>query len=264
MNKRIDIRESAALLQGDDPVLALGGITNYRRPMAFCFALMDRAPDASFTLLSFTAGLESDVLVGAGLVSRVRTCYFGLEVFGLAPNFTQAVSEGTIEIIEESEASLALGIRASLAGVGFMPSQAWQGTDLLKLRPDVKAVIDPYTGSTLTAFPSISVDLAVIHALKADEMGNADLGRNWGIDRELAYAADTVLITAEEIVPRLQRADIDGSVVAAVAEAQGGAWPTSCHPNYSLDGDEFLRYMEAVGSENYQSTLESWAKRLLA
>ncbi len=264
MNKQIDLGESTALLRGDNPVLALGGITNYRRPIAFALALIGQPPEKPFTLLSFTAGLESDILVGAGLVATVRTCYFGLEAFGLAPNYTKAVSEGKLEVIEESEASIALGIRASLAGVGFMPSQAWQGTDLMKLRPDVKEVIDPYSGSTLTAFPAVSCDLAVIHALKADPMGNADLGRNWGIDRELAYAADTVLITAEEIVPRLQRADIDGSVVTAVCEASGGAWPTSCHPNYPLDGKQFLRYLEVAGSEEYQSTLDSWAARLLA
>jgi len=137
--------------------------------MAFIMALYARhlrqqAP-CNLTLLSFTAGLESDILVGASMVATIRTCYFGLEAFGLAPNFTAAASQGTLNIIEESEASLAFGLRASLAGVGFMPSHAWQGTDLPKLRPDVKTVMDPYSGEMLTAFPAIGCDVAVIHAL---------------------------------------------------------------------------------------------------
>ncbi|MFQ5942049.1 MAG: CoA transferase subunit A [Anaerolineales bacterium] len=263
MDKLIDLQEGVSLLPEGDAVLALGGITNYRRPMAFSLALLADPNRQAFELLSFTAGLESDILVGANLVSRVRTCYFGLEAFGLAPNFTQASSDGEVEIIEESEASIALGIRAALAGVGFMPSLAWQGTDLMKLRPDVKEVIDPYSGARLTAFPAMQCDLAVIHALKADPMGNAQLGRNWGIDRELAYAAEQVLITAEEIVPRLDTADVDGSVITAVTEASGGAWPTSCHPCYPIDGDEFLHYVEAAGSEAYDLLLEAWTLRVL-
>ncbi|MES0361380.1 MAG: CoA transferase, partial [Anaerolineales bacterium] len=65
--------------------LALGGMTNYRRPMAFVKALIRHyqktGEPKDLTLLCFTAGLESDLLVGAGLVKRVRSCYFGLEIF---------------------------------------------------------------------------------------------------------------------------------------------------------------------------------------
>jgi len=257
----MNLQEGVGLLPKGDAILALGGVTNYRRPMAFVLAVLANPPAKPVTLLTFTAGLESDILVGAGLISHVRTCYFGLEAFGLAPNYTQASSNGDLEIIEESEASLALGLRATLGRVGFMPSLAWQGTDLMKLRPDVKEIIDPYTGATLTAFPAVQCDLAVIHALRADPMGNTQLGRNWGVDRELAYAAEQVLVTAEEIVPRLERADIDGSVVTAVVQAPQGAWPTSCHPNYSLDGHEFIKYVEAAGSEGYDALIQTWASR---
>lgn len=260
MNKLMNLQDSVKLIPEGDAVLALGGVTNYRRPMAFALAALANPPSRPVTLLTFTAGLESDLLVGAGLVARVRTCYFGLEAFGLAPNFTQA---SDLEIIEESEASLALGLRATLARVGFMPSLAWQGTDLLKLRPDVKEINDPYTGAKLTAFPAVECDLAVIHALRADPMGNTQLGRNWGVDRELAYAAKKVLVTAEEIVPRLDRADIDGSIVTAVTEAPKGAWPTSCHPNYPLDGQEFLNYVDLAGTEGYDALIQSWAARHL-
>src|SRR3990172_1145487 len=105
-NKVIPHSEAAALVKSGD-TLALGGMTLYRRPAAFAFELLRRpAPPRELTLLCFTAGYESDLLVGAGLVKRVRTCYFGLEAFGLAPMFTQAGNLGDIEIVEESEASL--------------------------------------------------------------------------------------------------------------------------------------------------------------
>jgi glutaconate CoA-transferase subunit A len=250
-NKQITLEEAAAMVP-TGCTLALGGLTLYRRPMVFVHALMRQflkqcKPD-DLTLLAFTASLESDLLVGAGMISRVRTCYFGLEIFGLAPMFTYYANRGEIEIIEESEASIALGLRADLAGIGFMPGRAWLGTDLPKLRPDVRTVVDPYSGEKLIAFPAIHPDVAVIHTLQSDPEGNAILGGNRGIDEELALAADTVIITTEEIVPQLNRADLVAPLVDAIVPAQNGAAPTSCHPYYPMDGKALLAYTEKVSN----------------
>jgi len=246
-NKIMTLQKSVELVPPEGCSLALGGLTLYRRPMAFALALL--ASNAKLgvpkdlTLICFTAGLESDILVGADMVSRVRSCYFGLEAFGLAPYFTTHAAEASIEIIEETEASLAFGLRATLADVGFMPSNAWLGTDLPRLRPDVKTVIDPYSGEELIAFPAIDCDVAVIHALEADPQGNA------------------IIITAEKILPRLEHADIIGSVVNAVVEMPNGAWPTSCHPLYPLDGLATLEYTEKAGTDAYSKLIFDWSRR---
>jgi glutaconate CoA-transferase subunit A len=263
--KLLSLAEAARLVPEEGCTLGLGGVTLYRRPMAFALALRrrflrDQAP-RDLTLLAFTAGLESDLLIGAGLVRRMRSCYVGLEVFGLAPHFTASASAGRIEIVEETEASLAFGIRARLAGVGFMPSHAWQGTELPRLRPDVRTVVDPYSGEELTAFPAIECDIAVIHALEADPDGNAAIGGNRGVDSELALVAKHVIVTAESIVPRLAHADIFGPVVRAVVEAPGGAWPTSCHPLYPLDGMAILRYSDTAGTQDEEPMLSEWSQR---
>jgi len=264
-DKILSLGEAVYMVADEGCRLAFGGVTLYRRPMAFALALLARHSQESkphdLTLLCFTAGLESDILVGAGMVSKVRTCYFGLEGFGLAPHFTTAAGEGAIEIIEETEASLAFGLRATLAGIGFMPSTAWQGTDLLTLRPDVKQIVGPYTGEEYTAFPAITCDLAVIHALEADPEGNAIIGGNQGVDCELVFVAETVIVTTEKIVPRLSKADIFGLVVDAVVETPGGAWPTSCHPLCSLDGLATLEYTETAGSDSFPSLLATWCSR---
>lgn len=244
-------------------MLAIGGLTIYRRPVAFVRALIRRflqtGEPSNLTLLAFTAGLESDLLVGAGMVSRVRTCYFGLEIFGLAPMFTSFANRGAIEIMEETEASLAFGLRAGLAGVGFMPGRGWLGTDLLSLRPDVRTVLDPYNGEELVAFPAIHPDIAVIHALQADVDGNALIGDNKGVDEELVLAAKTVILTSEEISPELQKADIVAPFVNAVVHAPRGAAPTSCHPLYPVDGEALLSYTERVSDQdNCLEFLRKW------
>ena len=261
-DKRISLSEAAALVESGT-MLALGGLTLYRRPMAFVRALLQRhratAQPSGLTLLAFTAGLESDLLIGAGIVERVRSCYFGLEIFGLAPMFCYTTNQGLLEVVEETEASLAFGLRAQMAGVGFMPGRAWIGTDLPRLRPDVKTVVDPYNGEELIAFPAIRPDIAVIHALKADPDGNALIGDNKGVDGELSLTAGKVIITADEIVPELEKADLVAPFVDAVVLAKGGALPTSCHPFYPFDGEAFLNYTEQVGDpDSFSRFLDTW------
>jgi glutaconate CoA-transferase subunit A len=261
-DKITDLNRALDLLPEGDFSIGFGGVTLYRRPMAFALACLARHKQSGhphqMTLINFTSGVESDILVGQGMISRVRTCYFGLEIFGLAPHFVSAAGAGEIEVIEETEASLAFGLRAAMAGVGFMPSTAWVGTDLPKLRPDVKSITDPYSREELTAFPAIHTDVAVIHALRADPHGNADIGTNLGVDRELALTSERVIITAEEIVPALDKADILGPLVDAVVHTPRGAWPTSCHPRYPLDGEAILAYSEQAGSDDYEALIESW------
>ena len=262
MDKRISFDEAVELVHTGS-TLALGGMTLYRRPMAFVRALLrshyhnKRLSD--LTLLAFTGGFESDLLVGAGMVTKVRSCYFGLEIFGFAPMFTYLANRGDIEIMEETEASLALGLRAKIAGIGFMPGRAWIGTDLPKLRPDVKTILDPYTGEELMAFPAIRSDVTVIHALRADPEGNAQIGDNKAVDEELSLVANHVIITAEEILPELSRADILSPFVSGVILAPNGARPTSCHPVYPMDGHALLSYTEQVGDPgSFDRFVRSW------
>lgn len=264
IDKTTDLATAVQYLK-DGHTLGLGGMTLYRRPVAFVRCLLRQQPlPQNLTLLSFTSGMAADMLVGAGVVKHTRTCYFGLESFGLAPMFTKAATSGQLNIIEESEASLAFGLRAKMAHVGFMPSQAWVGTDMFKARPDVKTIIDPYTGEELTAFPAIDCDVSVIHVLKADRFGNSILGGNPTIDLELALVAKTVIITAEEVVDQLSPeedgptpADIPGNLVSAVIHQPNGAWPTSCFPRYPIDGDEILRYINACNDGGFHDYIQN-------
>jgi glutaconate CoA-transferase subunit A len=262
MHQQISLTEAAELVQ-DGMTIALGGMTIYRRPTAFVRDLLRCNPrPRNLTLLCFTAGFESDLLVGAGCVSTVHACYFGLESFGFAPMFTEAAQKGTIKIIEETEASLALGIRAGISGVGFTPSHAWIGTDLPRLRPDVKTIVDPYTGEELIAFPALHCDLAIIHSLEGDSFGNVRVNNNVGVDMELIYLADKVIFTVEQLVPRSERS-LDALLIPApgadyIAYAPKGAWPTSCYPLYPVAGGELMRYVDACNAGQFTTYLEGF------
>ena len=256
----------AAALVKDGQTIALGGMTLYRRPVAFVRELIRRVPaPKDLSLLCFTAGFESDLLVGAGCVSAVRSCYFGLESFGFAPMFTEAAQQGTIHILEETEASLAMGIRAGMAGVGFMPSRAWIGTDLPRLRPDVKTIIDPYSGEELMAFPAIACDIAVLHGLEGDRYGNVKINNNIGVDVELVYLADIVIVTVERMVDRVEKST-DGLLIPSpgatyIVHAPRGAWPTSCYPDYPVGGSEFMQYVDACNAGRFDDYLDTFLQQ---
>ncbi len=255
----ISLADAADLIH-DGSVIAFGGLTLYRRPVAFVRALLARAVrPRDLTLMCFTAGYESDMLVGAGCVSTIRSVYFGLEAFGFAPMFTERANKGAITIIEETEASIAMGLRARMAGVGFMPSTAWIGTDLPALRPDVQTVIDPYSGETLMAFPALHIDTAIIHGLAGDKHGNVLINNNIGIDLELVSTADRVIVTVERMVDKLDRT-VDGLLIPApgathIVHAPRGAYPTSCYPDYPIGGGELLRYVDACSAGEFDTYL---------
>lgn len=235
----------------DGQVISIGGMTLYRRPCALVRELLASGAK-DLTLMSFTSGIESDLLVGAGRVSTVRSCYFGLEVFGLAPMFTRFASDGAIKIIEETEATLAQGFAAKLNHLGFLPVQGLLGTDILSVRPDLKVVTCPYTGARHVAVPALAPDVALLHASMADEAGNVVLGGNLAADREIAMLAKKVIISVDRVVPReaLPEGGVDLPLVGRdvmLVRAEGGAWPTSCHPHYGLDGGALLAYVVCAG-----------------
>lgn len=256
-DKRVSIAEAAALVKSGD-TLSLGGMLLYRRPVAFVLELLRGRMD-NLTLLSMTGSFESDLLVGAGRVRSVRTCYFGLEAVGLAPMFTAAAQSGAIEVVEESEASIAWGVRASLAGVGFMPSRAWLGTDMPAARPDVHTVQCPYTGEALMAFPALRPDVAVVHAARADASGNTVIEGGRALDQDLAMCAGRVIVTAERIVTTKEltgQLDLASQLVDAVVECPGGAWPTACQPDYQVDIDAIMDYVQACDRGGFAGYLE--------
>lgn len=254
------LHDAARLVKPGD-TLALGGTTLYRRPLAFVRELL-RLGTSNLTLLALTAGFESDLLVGAGRVRCLRTCYFGLEAFGLAPMFSRLAPQQRFAIMEESEASLACGLRAAEAGIGFLPARAWLGSDMFKARPDVKQVQDPYSGEWLPAFPAIQPDVAVIHAVAADHDGNAVILANKAFDRELGLVASTVIVTAERIVDRAadlgSEIDVLGRRVSALVHTPRGALPTSCYPLYPLDSIAIMNYIEACDRGDFQQYLDAF------
>ena len=80
-----------------------------------------RQKKKNLTICTFVGGFEVDMLVAANCISEFRACFVGMEIFGMAPHYRNAVESGLIKVSEETEASIALGLKSSYLKVPFMP-----------------------------------------------------------------------------------------------------------------------------------------------
>ncbi len=257
-SKQKSLHEAIAPISNGATV-AFGGMLIYRRPVAAALELI-RQQKRNLTIMGWTLGLETDLMIAAGAVSAVRTSYFGLETFGLAPMFRKSMESGELTVIEETESTIGFGLRAALQGVGFMPARTLIGTDLLQVRPDIKLIPCPYTNEQYPAIPPWRPKVAIIHTLMSDSYGNSVLGGNFCIDAEIAQLAEYTVITTEEIVESSDipngTAHIIGKTVDAVVKVPKGSWPTSCYPLYGLDGNIFVDYLKATSTGNVSIFLD--------
>lgn len=178
------------------------------------------------------AGLQADLLIGAGVVGVLEAAGINLGEHGRAPRFTAAMQAGTLTMLDATCPAIHAGLQAAEKGIPFIPLRGILGSDLLRVRPDWKVIANPYgENDRIVLIPAIRPDIALFHARKADREGNV-----WvGIRRELllmAHAAMRTLVTVEEIVdecllddPALAAGTIPSLYIDRVALAPGGMRP---------------------------------------
>lgn len=244
MSKVISLEEAVRLVPDGARIAFGGGGALMRRPMAFAYALA-RAGVKDLDVFQFLATLETDLLIGAGAVRSTNATYLGLLEFGSAPNFTRVVSTGDLQVNEYSEYMFMATLRAADMGIPFIPWKTPWRSDLTA-HLGIRDVVDPYSGATYLAVPANPLDLAVIHAARADEDGYLQAADEpdliWDYDFLIARAADTTIACVEEIGPISDpaRVSLMGAEVAHVVHAPRGAWPTGLHPLYDPDPEHVL------------------------
>lgn len=220
-----------------------------RRPVALCRALAE-SEVADLELVTFSAGYETELLIAAGRVARLRTSYAGLAFFGPAPLIRAGVEQGRLELCDETELTLAAGLAAAALGTPWIPlARGVLGTDIPAVRDDLRELIDEL-GRPLLAVPALALDVCLLHVPYADRLGNAAFMSTPCLDRELAVAAGRTIVSAETIVEpdELQalagQADLLSFQVDAVVAAPGGGRPLACHPHYSFSTADLCAYLD--------------------
>ncbi len=212
-----------------------------------------------------TPDLIYDQLVAAGCARKVIFSYMGNPGVGSLRATRAAIESGALAWEEYSHFSMISRLQAGATGLPFMPMNPTAAGDLARANPNYRTVKDPYSGKEVIVVPALTPDVAIVHAQRADAQGNAQI---WGIigeQREAAFAARHVILTAEEIVEEtIIRADpnrtiIPGFIVDAVCHVPFCAHPSYTQGYYDRDNAFYLAWDKISKSpETLKSYLDEW------
>ncbi|MEN6523022.1 MAG: CoA-transferase [Anaerolineaceae bacterium] len=233
------------------------------------------------TLARATPDLIYDQMVAAGCARKVIFSYLGNPGVGSLRIIRSAIESGALEFEEYSHFGMISRLQAGAAGLPFIPMNQTAACDLESSNPNYRRVSDPYGGKDVVVLPPLHPDVAIVHVQRANEEGYSHIWGILGEQKEAAFAARHVIVTAEEIVPdEIIRSDpnrtlIPGFIVDAVCQV-----PYCSHPSYtqgyydrdnnfylawdkiSEDQDEVKRYLDdwVYGVENRQQYWEKLGK----
>ncbi|MDA8236121.1 MAG: CoA transferase subunit A [Clostridia bacterium] len=267
-SKVISISEAIQRFVGDTCAsLAIGGMHMHNNPMALIREVIRQQKKIKRLITSPSGSINADLLIGSGLVSEVLTSYVGLEHLGLAPNFRRGVEKKTINLLECDEPFLVYGLQAGAGGLPFIPYPAGlELTDIPRVNPELyRYTTDPYTGKQVMTAAPIKPEVALIHCQEADPFGNAIFKGSEFTDRQMIFAADTVILQVEKVVPNLAekygstKVNVPGFLVSAVVEAPFGCHPTSSHGYYTYDEGHLKGYLKACkDTESYSEYFKQY------
>ncbi|MEL7567372.1 MAG: CoA-transferase [Dehalobacterium sp.] len=232
----------------DNQKVAIGGDLSAKEPMALIREII-RQRIKGLTTIGGAHGIDVDLLCAGGAVKNVHNSFVGFEFdFGIAPNYRRLVQEGKV-IPQDTDCDFILNqLRAAEYGVPFMPMPLVGGTDLLKIHPEYQTMTCPYTGQKVTIVPALKPDVAIIHAHYGDKAGNVKLFRPHFADLLISTAAETTIVSVEEIISEEKMKELNpelpGYHVDALIHIPFGAHPTSCYPNYVYDREHIFQYIE--------------------
>jgi glutaconate CoA-transferase subunit A len=237
----------------DGMTIAIGGFNTAAHPMAIVRGLIRRGHRRLRVIGGTIAGLELDLLIGAGVVDEVITsAVTGEVVAGTGPFFREAAEAGAVKVWESDEGILYAGLRAAGQGLPYLPWKAGVGSSLPEVNPALRVYDSPIGGEPLLAVPALRPDVAFIHVSRADRNGlGQHVGSGFG-DRLLDRAAAKTVITTERMVPneeiRARAAETSIPYAAGVVHAPWGAHPYSSPGFYLVDEDHLREYVAAANA----------------
>jgi glutaconate CoA-transferase subunit A len=245
------LSEAVALIP-DNAHVAIGGCHYSRTPMALIWEIIrQRKRDLVFSK-SITA-TEGDLLLVAGVTRHIITSWFSPGVtWGVSRIMRHYVQSGEAQYEEWSHMCLGLRYKAGAMGVPFLPARSMLGSDVFKRLSNIKEMSCPFTGDRLALIPALNPDAAIIHVQKADPYGNAQITGFQFMDKDIALAADRVILTTEQIIDNEEirrapdRTDIPFFCVDAVVEMPYGCLPHECYGVYEPDFSHMDMYVKLM------------------
>jgi glutaconate CoA-transferase subunit A len=263
MSKVIPLADAIAQHVRDGDSIYAAGFTHLI-PFAAGHEII-RQKKRDLVLARATPDLIYDMMVGAGCARKVIFSYSGNPGVGSLRIVRAEMEAGRLEWEEFSHFAMITRLTAGAMGIPFLPMNPTGAGDLERVNPLFRHVRDPYSDGEVVAVPALHPDVAIVHVQRADAEGNCHLWGILGEQREAAFAARRVILTAEEIVdPAVIRSDpnrtlIPGMVVSAVCHVPYCAHPSYTQGYYDRDNAFYLEWDRiSADPARVQSWLDEW------
>ncbi|MGB9080478.1 MAG: CoA-transferase [Desulfuromonadaceae bacterium] len=230
-NKLVSLAEavSRSVRPGDQIIFSF----SHNRAHAAAFEVARQFRDSHSLELVGTGLIEyASVLCSAGVVRRMQSAFMGNSFPSPAPArvLGEVVSTEGGHDPHWTNLTMTLRLMAGAMGWPFVPVRSLMGSDLG--RGDGRSVVDdPFGSGPVEVIAPLVPDVAFVHGVIADTLGNTVVYGPDGEDLWGAWAARTVVVTAEKVVTpeefrRLgHRPGLPGNRVSWVAEVPYGAHP---------------------------------------
>lgn len=263
MTKLCTLKEAIASYVHDGDIVYCAGFT-HMIPFAAGHEII-RQGRKDLVLARATPDLIYDQMVAAGCARKVIFSYMGNPGVGSLRCVRAEIEAGRLEWEEYSHFGMISRLQAGAAGLPFIPMNQTAAADLEAANPNIRRVTDPYSGQAVIVVPALHPDVAIVHVQRADARGNAQI---WGIigeQKEAAFAAQRVILTAEEIVDEeIIRSDpnrtmIPEFIVDAVCHVPYAAHPSYTQGYYDRDNAFYLAWDKISETpEAIQAYLDEW------
>jgi glutaconate CoA-transferase subunit A len=219
------------------------------------------------TLCRLTPDLVYDQMIAAGVASKLVFSWLGNPGVGslhAVRRWAEAIPR-KLELEEYSHFGMVCRYTAGAMNLPFFPLRSYEDTDLPKANPLIRPIKSPYSDEEIYAVPALKPDVAIIHAQRADAAGDTQVWGLLGCQKEVAFAADRVIVVVEELVEEtVIRADpnrtiLPGLVVDAVVVEPFGAHPSYAQGYYDRDNAFYLEWDRiSRDEESLQAWLKEW------
>jgi glutaconate CoA-transferase subunit A len=249
--------------------VALSGFATSRCAMAFAREVI-RQNLINLTVSQCVAGMDADILAGAGSISKIVYGGGSRGRSGQHYCLNRAIEQGTLVAEEYSSLSMAFRYLAGSLGLPFIPIRSLRGSDILEhvqeIAPESTSTLtDPFSGDEWLVLKPLTPDVAVIQVQFADEEGNAwILGPRWENEEQVKASKRTIVITERLVSTEMIRREPDrtlipGFLVSHVVHLPFSAHPSSVYQFYDFDSGHIDMYASSSKTPNgFQDYLDQY------
>ena len=270
MSKKLKTVAEVVKTIPDGSHIALGGFAIARNSINVAHELI-RQQKKNLTLSQSVVGLETDLLVGAGLVKLMIMGGGSLDRFGPAHCVNRAREADRNFAHDYSSLSIAFRYLAGALGISFIPIKCLLASEILERlqagsgAQDVRLMKCPFTGEEYLLMRALNPDVSFVMVQIADQDGNCQInGPTWS-NEEQVKAGNRVIVVAEELVPTEiikrspERTIIPAHRVEAVIHQPFGGHPTGVFGCYDYDAEHLKLYVNhAKRPDSFQEYLKTY------